>query len=59
MKMFEERLKFKSALYELYEICKSHPTCASCYCTDYCDLLEMHNFYTVAQEITKKGNGDE
>ena len=55
--MFEERLKFKSALDELCEICKSHPTCASCYCTDYCGLLEIYNFYTVAQEIAKKENG--
>ena len=57
--MFEERLKFKSALDELYEICKSHTTCASCYCKDYCGLLEIYGFYSVAQEITKKENVDE
>lgn len=59
MKMFEERLKFKTALCELYEICKSQSICASCSCKDYCDLLETSNFYDVAQEIMKKENGDE
>ena len=57
MKMFEERLKFKTAIYELGEICASHPTCATCYCIDYCELLEMYGIIGALGQIEKKENG--
>lgn len=56
MKMFEERLKFKIALYELGEICKSHPTCATCFCADYCGLLENYGINAAVRQIKKKEN---
>ena len=54
--MFEERLKFKIALYELGEICKSHPTCATCFCADYCGLLENYGINAAVRQIKKKEN---
>ena len=57
--MFEERLKFITALYELCEICKTHSTCATCYCADLCDLLESNGILGAVHQIKKKENGDE
>lgn len=59
MKMFEERLKFKIALYELREICDNHLTCDTCYCTDFCYLLTKYGIIAAAHQIKKKENGDE
>lgn len=56
MQMFEERLKFKVALYILGEICDSHPTCATCCCVDYCDLLEKHGLHIAIRQIKEKEN---
>lgn len=61
MQMFKERLIFKTALYELGDICKNHPSCASCYWSDYCDLLSEYGINAAVRRIKKKEkeNGNE